>query len=77
MIAPAFRANYPDDYGRILGGLKKLGVKRFINVAFGADISTWGLLMDDFGTGYSSLGYLTYIIEKYCRSIKGGTWKTS
>lgn len=42
LIAPAFRANYPDEYGRVLGGLKALGVKRFINVAFGADIATWG-----------------------------------
>ena len=44
LIAPAFRANYPDEYERVLGGLKKLGVKRFINVAFGADISTWGYI---------------------------------
>ena len=44
LIAPAFRANYPEEYERVLGGLKKLGVKRFINVAFGADITTWGYI---------------------------------
>ena len=41
LIAPSFRANYPEEYEKVLGGLKKLGVKRFINVAFGADITTW------------------------------------
>ena len=44
LIAPAFRANYPDEYETILGGLKKLGVRRFINVSFGADITTWGYI---------------------------------
>ncbi len=41
LVAPAFKANYPDEYDSVLGGLKKLGVKHFINVAFGADIATW------------------------------------
>lgn len=44
LIAPAFKANYPREYERILGGLKKLGVKRFISVSFGADITTWGYI---------------------------------
>ncbi|MBR5359967.1 MAG: 4Fe-4S binding protein, partial [Lachnospiraceae bacterium] len=44
LIAPAFRANYPDEYGMVLGVLKSLGVKRMINVAFGADITTWGYI---------------------------------
>lgn len=44
LIAPAFKANYPQDYGRVLGGLKKLGVNRMISVSFGADITTWGYL---------------------------------
>ncbi len=42
LIAPAFVANYPNEYGKILGGLKKLGVNRVISVSFGADITTWG-----------------------------------
>ncbi|MBQ7564654.1 MAG: EAL domain-containing protein [Lachnospiraceae bacterium] len=44
LIAPAFMANYPEQYSRILGGLKKLGVNRMINVSFGADITTWGYI---------------------------------
>ncbi|WP_167957992.1 [Fe-Fe] hydrogenase large subunit C-terminal domain-containing protein [Anaerosporobacter faecicola] len=44
LIAPAFRANYVRDYERILGGLKKLGVKKIISVGFGADITTWAYI---------------------------------
>ena len=44
LIAPAFKANYPGEYGRVLGALKKLGVNRMINVSFGADITTWGYI---------------------------------
>ena len=44
LLAPAFMANYPDQYGQILGGLKALGVKHIISVSFGADICTWGYL---------------------------------
>lgn len=44
LIAPAFLANYPKDYERYLGMLKKLGVNRFISVSFGADITTWGYI---------------------------------
>ena len=44
LIAPAFPANYPDSYARVLGGLKALGVNRMISVSFGADITTWGYI---------------------------------
>lgn len=44
LIAPAFKANYPDSYGQMLGALKQAGVNRIISVAFGADITTWGYL---------------------------------
>lgn len=44
LIAPAFKADYPREYERVLGGLKKLGVNRFISVSFGADITTWGYI---------------------------------
>ncbi|MCR5272330.1 MAG: 4Fe-4S binding protein, partial [Lachnospiraceae bacterium] len=44
IIAPAFKANYPDEYEGVLGGLKKLGVKHFLSVSFGADITTWGYI---------------------------------
>ncbi|MCR4787783.1 MAG: response regulator [Lachnospiraceae bacterium] len=44
LLAPAFKANYPDDYESVLGGLKQLGINRIISVSFGADITTWGYL---------------------------------
>ncbi len=44
LLAPAFAANYPDEYKKILGGLKKLGVNRIISVSFGADITTWAYI---------------------------------
>jgi len=44
LIAPAFKADYPAEYERVLGGLKKLGVNRLISVSFGADITTWGYI---------------------------------
>ena len=44
LIAPAFLADYPEDYEKVLGGLKKLGVNRMISVSFGADITTWAYI---------------------------------
>jgi len=44
ILAPAFEANYPQEYGRVLGGLKKLGVNHIISVSFGADITTWAYI---------------------------------
>ncbi len=44
LIAPSFFANYSDNFGEILGGLKELGANKIINVGFGADISTWGYI---------------------------------
>lgn len=44
LLAPAFVANYPKEYGTILGGLKKLGVNHIISVSFGADITTWAYI---------------------------------
>lgn len=44
LLAPAFKANYPSEYGKILGGLKKCGVNRIISTSFGADITTWAYL---------------------------------
>lgn len=42
--APAFVANYPNEYKKILGGLKRMGANRIISVSFGADITTWGYI---------------------------------
>lgn len=44
LLAPAFMANYPKEYGTILGGLKRMGVNHIISVSFGADITTWAYI---------------------------------
>lgn len=44
LLAPAFKANYPKEYEKVLGGLKAMGVNRIISVSFGADITTWAYL---------------------------------
>ena len=44
LLAPAFKADYPNDYETTLGALKKCGVNRIISVSFGADITTWGYI---------------------------------
>ena len=44
LVAPAFLANYPDEYGTVLGGLKNLGVNRIVSVSYGADITTWAYI---------------------------------
>lgn len=44
LVAPAFKANYPNEYESVLGGLKKLGVNHIISISFGADITTWGYI---------------------------------
>lgn len=44
ILAPAFLANYPTEYQKVLGYLKKKGVNHICSVSFGADITTWGYL---------------------------------
>ena len=44
LLAPAFLANYPREYGTVLGGLNKLGVNRNNSISVGADITTWGYI---------------------------------
>ena len=44
LIAPAFKANYPGEYEKMLGQLKALGVNRLISVSYGADICTWAYI---------------------------------
>ncbi len=44
LLAPAFIANYPDQYRQILGYLKSLGANHIISISFGADITTWAYL---------------------------------
>ncbi len=54
LIAPAFKANYPEEYEKVLGGLKELGANHLISVSFGADITTWGYL--NYVSKYDFLG---------------------
>lgn len=65
LIAPAFKANYPNEYESVLGGLKKLGVNRFISISFGADITTWGYL--NYVQKYNFLGG----ISQPCPAVVG------
>ena len=44
IVAPAFIANYPKEYKKILGYLKKIGVNHIYSVSYGADITTWAYL---------------------------------
>ncbi|MCR5236252.1 MAG: transcriptional regulator, partial [Lachnospiraceae bacterium] len=44
LLAPSFKANFPDEYESVIGGLKALGARRILSVSFGADITTWGYL---------------------------------
>ena len=70
LIAPAFIANYPNEYRKVLGYLKSIGVNRMISVSFGADITTWGYL--NYITKYNFKGGISQrcpaivdYIEKY------------
>lgn len=63
LLAPAFSANYPEEYKRVLGGLKKLGVNRIISVSFGADITTWAYLH------YISKHHFTGGISQPCPAV--------
>lgn len=74
LLAPAFMANYPREYGSILGGLKKAGVNHIISTSFGADICTWAYI--NYITTYNYLGGISQpcpavvgYIEKYMPEI--------
>lgn len=70
LLAPAFMANYPDEYEKYLGILKTAGANRIISVSFGADITTWAYL--NYITSYKFYGGISQpcpavvgYIEKY------------
>lgn len=63
ILAPAFEANYPEQYQRVLGGLKRLGVNHIISVSFGADITTWAYI------NYISKNKFTGGISQPCPAI--------
>lgn len=63
ILAPAFLANYPREYQKILGYLKKKGVNHICSVSFGADITTWGYLK------YITENHFTGGISQPCPAI--------
>ncbi len=63
ILAPALIANYPNQYKKILGYLKQLGVKHIYSVSFGADITTWAYLK------YLSETKKTGMISQPCPAI--------
>ena len=65
LVAPAFKANYPQEYEAVLGGLKKAGVSRILSVSFGADITTWGYL------NYIHDNHFTGGISQPCPAVVG------
>ena len=74
LLAPAFMANYPDEYEKYLGILKTAGVNRIISVSFGADITTWAYL--NYITKHKFLGGISQpcpavvgYIEKYMPNL--------
>lgn len=74
LIAPAFPANYPGEYERVLGGLKALGVNHVISVGFGADITTWAYInyieKNHFYGGISQpCPAIVNYIETYCPGL--------
>ena len=70
IAAPAFIANYPNQYKKVIGYLKKLGLLHFYSVSFGADITTWSYIKYILETGKYGLvsqpcpAIITYM-EKY------------
>ncbi len=71
LLAPAFLANYPTQYGSVLGGLKQLGVNRIISVSFGADICTWGYI--NYIKKYNYLGGISQPCPAVVRYIENYT----
>ena len=70
LVAPAFVANYPNDYKQIYGYLKALGVVDIFNISHGADICTWSYIKYIKETGRTGLisqpcPAIVNYIEKY------------
>ncbi len=63
LIAPAFIANYPQEYDHVLGYLRQLGAKHLISVSFGADITTWAYI------NYISKNNFTGGISQPCPAV--------
>lgn len=70
LIAPSFAASYPEDYNKIPTALKKIGFKKVIETAFGADLvgREYAALFEARGTRTiitSACPAINNLIEKY------------
>lgn len=70
IVAPAFIANYPNEYKKIFGYLKAIGVQHIYSVSHGADITTWAYIKYIKETGRTGLisqpcPAIVNYIEKY------------
>ncbi len=63
LVSQTFFAHYPDEFKRVLGGLKQLGVKNFISVGLGGDISTWAYI------NYMQKQNVNFVITQNCPSV--------
>ncbi len=60
LISKLFLVHYPEEFEKILGGLKNLGVKSFISVGIGADIQTWAYI------NYMKKYNVNFMITQHC-----------
>ncbi|HCC07041.1 MAG TPA: transcriptional regulator [Clostridiales bacterium] len=44
VVAPSIRTSFKDDYKRLFGYLRSLGVNKIYDTSFGAEITTWGYI---------------------------------
>ncbi len=63
IVSPLFRLHYPEEYRKVLGGLKKLGVKNFFGESVGFDISTWAYI------AYMKQNNTKFMIAQHCASV--------
>ncbi len=60
LVSQLMLGHYHDDYKKVLGGLKKLGVKNFISVGNGGDISAWAYI------NYMKKNNVNFLITQHC-----------
>ncbi len=63
LVSQLFSIHYPEEFGKVLGGLRNLGVKNFISVGYGADITTWAYI------NYMEKNNVNFLITQNCPSV--------
>ncbi len=74
IVAPSIRTNYQNNYKKLLGHLKSLGIKSIYDVSFGADITTWAYIKAIkekalTGTISQPCPAIINYIQKYCTDL--------